>query len=58
MMKISIRTICFTIIILICIIAIVGAVYFQFVPKDQQSDNTIKNPTAVTEENRKLARKF
>lgn len=49
-MKISIRTISFTIIIIVCIVAIVMAMYMQF------GVNTIPDtPVGVSEENKRIS---
>lgn len=52
-MKINIRTISFSIIIIICMIAVGMAIYIQF------QDNEVKqDPISVTEENKQLAQNF
>ena len=55
-MKISIRTISFTVIIIICIIAIVTAFYIQFGGNLFKGKNsTIDTPVGMTEENKRIS---
>lgn len=57
-MKISLRTICFAGIIIVCVIAVIMAVYFQFGANKQLPTNTLQNPTMITEQNKQLAENF
>ena len=58
-MKISIRTISFTVIIIICIIAIVTAFYIQFGGNLFKGKNpTIDTPVGMTEENKRISWEF
>lgn len=57
-MKISIRTISFAGIIIVCVIAVGMAMYFQFGSNIVEPTNTIQNTTMVTEENKQLAENF
>lgn len=56
-MKISIRTISFGAIIIVCIIAVVMALYMQF-KGVIQGDPKVENPIGITEENKELAKNF
>lgn len=56
-MKISIRTISFGAIIIVCIIAVVMAFYMQF-KGVFQGDPKEENPIGITEENKELAKNF
>lgn len=57
-MKINLRTIIFGIIIIICIIAVVMAIYIPFSSNKPEQANTVDNPTSITEENKQLAENF
>ena len=53
-MKISIRTISFTVIIVICIVAVVMAFYMQF-KGILQDDSEVERPISMTEENKRTS---
>lgn len=57
-MKITIRTVSFTIIIIICIIAIVMAIGSQFIGNKPKPTNTIQDPINMTDQNKQLAENF
>lgn len=57
-MKITIRTVSFAIIIIICIVAIVMAIGSQFIGKNPKPTNTIEDPINMTEQNLQLAKNF
>lgn len=54
-MKINIRTICFGIIIIICIIAVVMAFYMQFRGALQTGKSKNEGQLAMTEENKRIS---
>ncbi len=55
-MKISIRTISFIIIIIVCIVAVVMAFYMQFGGNlFKGGDTTIDTPILMTEENKRIS---
>lgn len=53
-MKISIRTISFGAIIIVCIVAVVMALYMQF-RGVLQGDTKVENPIGITEENKRIS---
>lgn len=57
-MKITIRTVSFAIIIIICIVAIVMAIGSQFIGNKPEPTNTIQDPVSMTEQNLQLAKNF
>lgn len=57
-MKITIRTVSFAIIIIICIVAIVMAIGSQFIGNKPEPTNTIQDPVGMTEQNLQLAKNF
>ncbi len=57
-MKITIRTVSFTVIIIICIVAIVMAIGSVLIGNRPQPTNTIQDPVSMTEQNSQLAKKF
>lgn len=57
-MKINIRTISFSIIIIICVVAIVVALGSQFIKNEPKPTNTIQDPISMTDQNRQLAQNF
>lgn len=57
-MKITIRTVSFTIIIIICIVAIVMAIGSQLIGNKSEPTNTIKDPINIIEQNKQLAENF
>ena len=56
-MKINIRTISFTVIIIICIIAVILALYMLIIGNKTQEDEG-QSAITITQENEQLARKF
>lgn len=57
-MKITLRTVSFAIIIIICIVAIVMAIGSQFIGNKPEPTNTIQDPVSMTEQNKQLAQNF
>ncbi|MCI9000323.1 MAG: hypothetical protein HFJ26_05285 [Clostridia bacterium] len=57
-MKISLRTFCFILISVVCVFAVVMALYVQFGVKEPEPTNTLPNPIGMEEENKNLAEKF
>lgn len=57
-MKISIRTISFTVIIVVCIVAVVMAFYMQFGGNFSRVEPKIDEPVGMTEENKRISWKF
>ncbi len=57
-MKMSLRTFCFILISIVCVFAVVMALYVQFVGNTPEPTNTIPNPVGMEEENKNLAEKF
>ena len=57
-MKISLRTFCFILISIVCVFAVVMALYVQFGVKEPEPTNTLPNPIGMEEENKNLAEKF
>lgn len=53
-MKISIRTISFAVIIIICIVAVIMAFYMQF-RGILQGDGDGEKPISITEENKRIS---
>lgn len=55
-MKISIRTISFAVIIIVCVVAVVMAFYMQFGGNlFRGGDTTIDTPVGMTEENKRIS---
>lgn len=57
-MKLNARTIGFTVIIIICVVAVIMAILSVFPANNEGQGGTIQNPIDMTEENKQLARKF
>lgn len=56
-MKLNIRTIGFTIIIIVCVVAVIMAVWALF-PASREGGNTIQDPITMSQENELLAQNF
>lgn len=57
-MKISLRTFCFILISIVCVFAVVMALYIQFAEKQPEPANNLPAQTVINEENEKLAEEF
>ncbi len=57
-MKISLRTFCFILISIVCVFAVVMALYVQFAGNTPEPTNPMPDPIGMEEENKNLAEKF